>query len=92
MNNLSKLFSILADPVRLSILESLYEKKECVSELKIRLKRSQPNISQHLRVLKLAKLVESKRDGKKTCYFLKSRDIKKLIDLAKKVDLQLRRD
>lgn len=82
----AKLFAVLSDPVRLEILESLASKKGCVSELQVRTGKNQPNISQHLRVLRDSGLVESRKDGQKTCYSVCKPEVKKLLLLAKKIE------
>ncbi|MEM4348657.1 MAG: metalloregulator ArsR/SmtB family transcription factor [Candidatus Anstonellaceae archaeon] len=85
MNKAAKIFAALAEPTRLQILLQLSKRSGCVSALQLQLKRSQPNISQHLRVLREAGLVKSRREGKKVCYSLPSRAIAKLISAAAKL-------
>lgn len=58
----------VGDPTRLAILESLLSHEKCVSELVEALKRPQPYISHHLRILRQAGLIEGQRDGKQICY------------------------
>ena len=61
------LFSVLADPTRLKLLELLAEQREpnalCVNALAYQLGVTQSAISQHLRVLKSAGLVKGERRG-----------------------------
>ncbi len=85
MINEAKLFAVLSDPARLEILETLSDKEGCVYDLQDRTGRSQPNISQHLRILRDAGLVEFKRDGKKACYFVSKSKVKKIIVLAREI-------
>jgi DNA-binding transcriptional ArsR family regulator len=59
----------LAHPVRLGILRQLAESPEvCACDLGDAFSVSQPTISEHLRVLREAGLVQTRRDGTKICY------------------------
>lgn len=58
----------VGDPTRLAILESLLSHEKCVGELVEELKRPQPYVSHHLRILRQAGLIEGQRDGKQICY------------------------
>ncbi len=58
----------VGDPTRLAILESLLTHEKCVSDLVKELKRPQPYVSHHLRILRQAGLIEGQRDGKQICY------------------------
>ena len=81
----AKLFAVLSDPARLDILSLLARKKGCVSELQVRTGRNQPNISQHLRVLRDAGLVEFRKDGRKTCYSVCKPEVNELLKFASKI-------
>lgn len=83
----AKLFAVLSDPARLEILAALAKKRGCVSELQIRTGRNQPNISQHLRILRDAGLVETRKEGQRVCYSVCKPEVKKLLLLAKKINL-----
>lgn len=58
-------FKALGEPTRLRIIRLLAQEELCVCELEEILKMSQPRISQHLRVLKQARLVNERREGTK---------------------------
>src|SRR2546429_9259347 len=58
------LFKTLADPTRLRLLNLLACGETCVCELTDTLRVVQPKISRHLRHLKRAGLVETRRNGK----------------------------
>ncbi|MEQ1563472.1 MAG: metalloregulator ArsR/SmtB family transcription factor [Nitrospiraceae bacterium] len=58
----------VGDPTRLAILESLLTHEKCVGDLVKELKRPQPYVSHHLRILRQAGLIEGQRDGKQICY------------------------
>lgn len=85
MNEEAKLFSALSDPVRLEILNTLIRRKGCVSQIQLATGKNQPNISQHLRVLRQAGIVESKKDGQRVCYSICKREVKQLLKLAKRI-------
>lgn len=85
MKGAAKLFAVLSDPVRLEILWALARKKGCVSELQVATGRNQPNVSQHLRVLRQAGLADCRRDGRKVCYSVCRPEVKKLLEFAKKI-------
>ena len=60
----------LGDPTRLAIFEMLGAHPRAVNELAAGLPVSRPAVSQHLRVLKEARLVRDRRDGTRRIYEL----------------------
>ena len=64
------LLKILAHPTRLMILTELAEAEKCVNDIRDLLAVRQPNVSQHLAVLKDGGLVASRKDGTRRCYHL----------------------
>lgn len=58
----------LADPTRRTIFERVAEHPRSVGELADGLPVSRPAVSQHLRVLKEARLVSDHRDGNRSIY------------------------
>ena len=60
----------LGDPTRLAIFEMLGAHPRAVNELAAGLPVSRPAVSQHLRVLKVARLVRDRRDGTRRIYEL----------------------
>jgi ArsR family transcriptional regulator len=78
-----KVFKLLSDETRLRIL--LYLTR--TSELHVRalcdiLKQSQPAVSHHLALLRVAELVESRREGKHNYYRLLPHRFQELLDLV----------
>ncbi len=65
-----ELFRALASPVRIALVTELADGERCVHELVERLDLPQPLISQHLRVLRGADLVEGVRRGREVAYQL----------------------
>lgn len=66
--NISDVFKILSDPNRLKIFLLLCHIEECVIEIADITKMTTPAVSHHLKLLKLADLVESKRKGREVYY------------------------
>lgn len=64
------LLRALAAPVRIAIVLQLREADQCVHELVDALGVAQPLISQHLRVLKAAGVVDGQRHGREVVYRL----------------------
>lgn len=66
-----KVLKAVAHPVRLQILKLLRSGECCVQEANNTIKKiSQPNLSQHMNLLKKAGLIDCRIEGKKRCYFL----------------------
>ncbi|WP_087118198.1 ArsR/SmtB family transcription factor [Corynebacterium urinipleomorphum] len=70
MNRTSEIIAALDSPLRLQILLLLHQRDHVVHELVSTLGKSQPLVSQHLRVLKDAGLVDSTRAGREVVYRL----------------------
>ena len=70
----------LGDPTRLAIFEMLGASPRAVSELAAGLPVSRPAVSQHLRVLKEARLVRDRREGTRRIYELNAEGIALLRD------------
>ncbi|BBX15879.1 transcriptional regulator [Mycolicibacterium duvalii] len=64
------LLRALAAPVRIAIVLQLREDARCVHELVDALDVPQPLVSQHLRILKAAGVVEGERSGREVLYRL----------------------
>ncbi len=76
---------VLASPRRLEILHRLAGGSMEVGRLAIEIRASQPNVSQHLAVLRAAGLVESERDGREVRYRLADPDVIRACDLMRQV-------
>jgi ArsR family transcriptional regulator len=71
LENVAELLKIIGHPIRLKILQLLKQNgKLCVCELLPLLEVSQPNLSQHLSILKLSGLVENNKVGNTVRYRL----------------------
>ena len=67
---LADLYKIFGDSTRIRILYALFEAELCVCDIAALLEMSISAISHQLRVLKQAKLVKFRRDGKTVFYSL----------------------
>ena len=74
----------IAHPVRIQILEELLKGVKCVSDFEDFLEISQPNVSQHLSLLRRQGLIDHYMDGRLRCYFLKDPIIPDLLEILKK--------
>ncbi|GAB3218043.1 metalloregulator ArsR/SmtB family transcription factor [Mycolicibacterium hippocampi] len=64
------LLRALASPLRIAIVLQLREEARCVHELVDALNVPQPLVSQHLRILKAAGVVDGARSGREVLYRL----------------------
>jgi DNA-binding transcriptional ArsR family regulator len=77
----NELFSALADPTRRAIFERLSrDGEQTVRALTDRAGVSQPAVSKHLGVLKLAGLVRDRHEGRQTHYSAQPQGLAPLID------------
>lgn len=67
---LAELIKAFAHPTRLLILTELMNGTKCVTDIEDLVPARQANISQHLAVLRFAKLVDYAQDGTLRCYYL----------------------
>jgi ArsR family transcriptional regulator len=74
IQDMAENLKLLGDKSRLTILSLLKEQDLCVCDIKDLLEMSQPSISQHLRKLKAAGLVNEKRRGQWVYYSLNVED------------------
>ena len=71
VSKLSIALGLAGNEVRLNILFLLYEESElCVCDLSDILEMKAPAISQHLKKMKAGKLVDFRKEGQTTYYFL----------------------
>ena len=68
INTVSNAFNHLGDPSRLRIFWLLCHTEECVSDIAAITEMTSPAVSHHLRILKGAGLIVSRREGKEMLY------------------------
>lgn len=78
--DLAELFKIFGDTTRIKILYVLFEAEMCVCDIAQVLNMSVSAISHQLRILKQARLVKFRKEGKSVFYSLADDHIKKIID------------
>ncbi len=77
---LAETFSVLGDYTRVRILNALSVGELCVCDLTAVLKVSQSAVSHQLRLLRTAKLVKYRRDGKRVIYSLDDEHVEKIFE------------
>jgi DNA-binding transcriptional ArsR family regulator len=81
----AEVLRVLASPRRLEILHRLAEEPMEVGRLAAELGASQPNVSQHLAVMRASGIVEADRDGREIRYRLVDPDVIAACDLMRGV-------
>jgi len=76
--DLAELFKVFGDSTRIKILWALDEAEMCVCDIAALLNMTQSAISHQLRVLKQAKLVKNRREGKVIYYSLDDDHVKQI--------------
>ena len=80
VNELCQVFKLLADETRLRILMYLAQEGELnVTELCERLGQSQPAVSHHLALMRVAGIIEPRRDGKHNFYSVREEHFHELM-------------
>lgn len=77
---MAKLFSILAHPKRMQILDLLRRGEACVCHIQAALGLPQPYISQQLRVMREAGIISSRREGPFIYYSLADERVKHFLE------------
>ena len=78
--DLAELFKIFGDTTRVRILYALLEAEMCVCDIAALLEMTQSAISHQLRLLKQAKLVRCRREGKTVYYALADDHVRTMLD------------
>ncbi|MBL4937028.1 winged helix-turn-helix transcriptional regulator [Clostridium sp. YIM B02515] len=78
--DLADLFKILGDSTRIKILCALFQAEMCVCDIAALLGMTQSAISHQLRVLKQARLVKNRKEGKVVYYSLEDEHVKSIFD------------
>ncbi len=82
----SSLLKALAHPTRLQILDILKSRHElCVCHIYEELALEQSNVSQHLKILKDQDILNSRKDGLKVMYSVKSPELFQILDIVKNI-------
>lgn len=78
--SLANIFKVLGETTRLKIIWILFDKETCVSDIAAKAGMSVTAISHQLRILRDARLIKSRREGKNTFYSLDDEHVKKIIE------------
>ncbi|QGP91451.1 putative HTH-type transcriptional regulator [Neomoorella glycerini] len=81
----AEFFKALAHPTRVRILEQLRQGEKCVCKFIEDLELEQPNISQHLAVLRKEDIVVTRKEGLKVLYRVKHPEIFQVLDLVGRI-------
>ena len=78
--DLAELFKVFGDTTRIKILYALFSNEMCVCDIANLLNMTQSAISHQLRVLKQARLVKFRKEGKTVYYSLDDSHISQIFD------------
>lgn len=77
--DLAEFFKVFGDSTRVKILSALMKEKMCVCDIAATLNMTHSAISHQLRILKQAKLVKYRREGKSIIYSLADDHVKTIL-------------
>lgn len=79
VQELADLFKVLGDPTRIRIVQQLLNKEMCVTDIAEAMGMGQSAISHQLRVLRQARLVAFRKEGKTVYYSLNDEHVVMLL-------------
>ena len=82
INELGELYKVFGDPTRLKILYILSKHEVCVCDLASILSMTQSAISHQLKVLKDAKLIKFRKQGKSVFYSLLDNHVEMILNMG----------
>ena len=80
-----EVFKALGDATRLKILSLIKDEEKCICDIIPYTGKSQPNVSQHLKVLKIAGLINERKDGNRIIISIANKKIYEMIETIKKL-------
>ncbi|MDD7416146.1 MAG: metalloregulator ArsR/SmtB family transcription factor [Treponemataceae bacterium] len=78
--DLSEFFKVFGDSTRIQLLYALMNGEKCVNDLAEQINATQSAVSHQLRILKNARLVKFRREGKTMLYELCDGHIRNILD------------
>lgn len=78
--DLAELFKVFGDTTRVKIISALFEAELCVCDIALLLSMTPSSISHQLRVLRQARLVKHRKEGKVVFYSLDDEHIKSIFN------------
>ncbi len=82
LDDLSEVFKVFGDKTRMKILYILHERELCVCDIAQLLDMNQSAISHQLKVLKQAKLIKNRREGKQMYYSLSDDHVHMMLSMG----------
>lgn len=90
---LSEWCKALAHPARIAILRNLAKRGECIcGELVLDLPLAQSTVSQHLKALKEAGLVQGEIDGPRSRYCINAKNFEKFLKIFDEFGMKLNKE
>ena len=80
---IAELYKVFGDSTRMKIISALLKDELCMGDIAYIASSTQSAISHQLRVLKQAKVVKFRKEGKKVYYSLDDEHISQLFNIAK---------
>ena len=80
--DLAELFKVFGDSSRIRILYVLFASEVCVCDLAEALNMTQSAVSHQLKILKQARLVKNRREGKSIFYSLDDDHVSRILELG----------
>jgi len=81
MKNEVKILKALADETRIRIIQCLLDGEKCACSVVPNVNKAQPTVSQHLKILEEAGIVESRRVGTNIWYKIKSKKARQIMEI-----------
>ncbi|MCM1259992.1 MAG: metalloregulator ArsR/SmtB family transcription factor [Prevotella sp.] len=82
VDDFAGIMNLLGETSRLRIVLYLFDKEASVSEIITHLQMSQPLVSHHLKLLKEAHILKSKKQGKKMIYGIANSLVKDIVEVG----------
>ena len=83
LDEVADLFRVFADATRVRLIQVLFDRECCVQELTEYLGMSQSAVSHQLSILRQARLVRFRRDGKNIYYTLDDEHVARIFQFAR---------
>lgn len=80
---MAELFKVFGDSTRIRILFALSKKELCVCDLAEMLGMTQPAMSYQLKIIRQARLIKNRREGKTVYYTLADDHVRTIIGMAR---------
>jgi ArsR family transcriptional regulator len=79
------IFKALSNPTRIKILELVKNGEKCICEIIPETERSQPTISQHIKILRNAQLIKQRKEGTNIWISTLNKEIFSIIDNTRRI-------